>query len=314
MEKIILHRNYGSPYCQKIIAMLGYCKLDWFSELTSKGMPRPTQEILAGNYSRRVPILQIGSDIYCDTKEICHQIAEISGNKVLSYYHLTEEQQVFSDQLEFEFGKAVMGLLNPIEIITSYFKHIPIKDAYEFIVDRLQVKKRTKGKNPLEEKSKDEWKSILIYYLKMIDGILENHQFLSENSVPSYVDLTAYTHVWYSYRLNHLKYAKGLPNIKKWLKRMDSFDIGNYKELAKNEVINIALASEPKLIDSSFLNATKLNEETSVVVNDELAFIMNPVNGVLVGKDSKKTILERRHSKIGKVHIHVPLNCHGACG
>ncbi|WP_106795199.1 glutathione S-transferase N-terminal domain-containing protein [Aquimarina sp. Aq78] len=186
MEKVILHRNFGSPYCQKIMAMLGYCQLDWYSELTSKGIPRPVQETLTGNYSRRVPILQIGSDIYCDTKEICHQIAEISRNKRLSYYHLNESQQEFSDELEYEFGKAVMGLLNPIEMITSYFKHIPMKDAYEFIIDRLKIKKSMKGNNPLDEKPNEEWKNIVTQYLKRINDILDNHEFLSEDSEPQF--------------------------------------------------------------------------------------------------------------------------------
>ena len=314
MKKIILHRNHGSPYCQKIMVMLGYSQLDWYSELTSKGVPRPVQEILSGNYSRRVPILQIGSDIYCDTKEICHQIAEVSGNKALSYFYLSKSQQEFSDKLEYEFGTAVMGLLNPMEMITSYFKHIPMKDAYEFLMDRLKIKKKMKGKKPLDEKSNEEWRNIVTEYLRRIDKVLNKHQYLSEGSAPNYIDFTAYTHIWYSNRLNKLKYAKGLSNIKKWLKRMDKFDIGNYKELVKNEALKTALNTEPNPIDSSYLKTSELNKQTSILVNDELAFIMNPVDGILKGENERKSILERENSKIGIVHLHIPKKCHGACG
>ncbi len=314
MNKIILHRNYGSPYCQKIMTMLGYCQLDWYSELTSKGVPRPVQETLSGNYSRRVPILQIGADIYCDTKEICHQIAEISGDKSLIYYHLTKNQKLFADELEYEFGKAVVAKLTPIELITSYFKHIPMKDACDFLIDRFKLKLEVKGNNSIEEKSNEEWTNILIQYLKNIDEKLEYNTFLSESETPNYTDFTAYTHVWYSNRVNKLKYGKGLSNIKKWLKKMNQFDMANYKELPRKEALKNAYKTEPKSIGSSYLKTSKINKQVSIIVNDGLSFIMKPVEGVLVGENENKTILKRNHADIGKVHVHIPKNCHGACG
>ncbi len=314
MEKLILHRNYGSPYCQKIMAMLGYADLEWCSELTTKGVPRPVQEALSGNYSRRVPILQVGSDVYCDTKEICHKIAEVSGNKTLSYYHLSENQQKLSDELESKFGLAVMGLLNPKEMIFSYFKHIPFKDAYEFLKDRMAIKNRMKGKSPLDARSKQEWEEIVIPYFQKINDILEENSFFSGESTPNYTDFTAYTNIWYSYRLNKLKYAKGLSNIKEWLKQMDQFVSKNYTELTKGESLNIALNSEPKAINSSYLNSKNINKETSVVVNDELAFIMEPLKGELVGENDFRYILKRQNDKVGTVHIHIPKKSHGACG
>lgn len=314
MEKIILHRNYGSPYCQKIMVMLDYSQLDWYSELTSKGVPRPVQETLSGNYSRRVPLLQIGADIYCDTKEICEQIAELSGNKTLSYYNLTKDQQNFSDALEYELGRAVVSKLTPMDLITSYFKHIPIKDACVFLIDRFKLKSKIKKHKPLEDKSQEEWTSVLIQFLKRINKMLETHPFLSESKDPNYTDFSAYTHIWYSNRINNLKYAKNLPHIRAWLKKMESFTIGNYKSLSRGEALKIARDVEPNPIDSLNQKSDKLNTQVSVLVNDGLSFIMNPVNGILVGENENKTILERNHPDVGKVHIHIPKKCHGACG
>lgn len=314
MEKIILHRNYGSPYCQKIMAMLGFVQLDWYSEITTKGIPRPVQETLTGSYSRRVPILQMGSDMYCDTKEISHQIANLTGVLNLSYYHLSKDQQQYADELESELGMSVIGLLNPLEMIISYFKHIPIKDAYEFIVDRIKIKKSISGKSPFEEKTKEEWEVILMRSLTKMNVLLEDHMFLSGDTTPNYIDFTAYTHIWYSNRLNKLKYAKDMPNIKKWLIVMDKFDIGNCKELDEGEVLDIARNTEPKTITSTYLQTTELNQPISVQVNDSLAFIMDPVQGVLVGANKNKYILKREDANIGYVHIHIPTQCHGACG
>jgi glutathione S-transferase len=300
---------------KKIMALLGYTKLDWYSELTSKGVPRPVQEILVGNYSRRIPILQIGADIYCDTKEICHQIAEISGIEELSFYHLSKEQQHFADELEYEFGRAVVAKLTPMELIISYFKHIPMKDACTFLIDRLKLKSKMKENNPLNEKSNVEWTKFLIQYFKKIDNKLENHSFLSLEASPNYIDFTTYTHIWYSKRVNNLKYAKDLTNIRRWLKRMDSYDLGNYKELSEGEAIEAAKQNKPKSLDNSLLNRTnKLNKSTSITINDGLSFIMEPVQGILLGENDKKSILKRENRTIGTVHVHLPKNCHGACG
>ncbi|UJR18377.1 hypothetical protein I4U23_005281 [Adineta vaga] len=48
---------------------MGLKKLNWRSVTIDRVPPRPHLEILAGGY-RRIPVLQVGADIYCDTQLI----------------------------------------------------------------------------------------------------------------------------------------------------------------------------------------------------------------------------------------------------
>ena len=72
MPELILHHYELSPYAEKIRLALGRKGLAWRSVQTPMVMPKPDHVELTGGY-RRVPVLQIGADIYCDT----HCIARV---------------------------------------------------------------------------------------------------------------------------------------------------------------------------------------------------------------------------------------------
>jgi hypothetical protein len=47
--------------------MLGYADLSWQSCITREMPPRPLLARLAGGY-RKIPVAQIGADIFCDSR------------------------------------------------------------------------------------------------------------------------------------------------------------------------------------------------------------------------------------------------------
>lgn len=69
MSEFILHHYVLSPFSTKIRAMLGQAGLDWRSAITREMPPRPVLEVLAGGY-RKIPVAQIGADVFCDTRVI----------------------------------------------------------------------------------------------------------------------------------------------------------------------------------------------------------------------------------------------------
>ncbi|CAF0793916.1 unnamed protein product [Adineta ricciae] len=64
-EELILHHYESSPFGEKIRLALGLKNLHWRSVINSVVPPRPFLTPLTGGY-RRIPVLQIGADIYCD--------------------------------------------------------------------------------------------------------------------------------------------------------------------------------------------------------------------------------------------------------
>ncbi|KXS22479.1 hypothetical protein M427DRAFT_130150 [Gonapodya prolifera JEL478] len=70
----ILHGYDGSPYAQKAVLYLQLKGIKWAYHKTSPMMPRPhLTPDLSGGY-RRIPILQIGADIYCDSNCIIREL------------------------------------------------------------------------------------------------------------------------------------------------------------------------------------------------------------------------------------------------
>ena len=73
MSDIILHHYDISPYAEKIRLVLGWKRLAWVSVIQPMVMPKPDLVALTGGY-RRIPVLQIGADVYCDTNRIADEL------------------------------------------------------------------------------------------------------------------------------------------------------------------------------------------------------------------------------------------------
>ena len=67
MTELILHHYDLSPYSEKVRLMFGLKGLAWRSVQIPIVMPKPDYTELTGGY-RRTPVLQIGADVYCDSK------------------------------------------------------------------------------------------------------------------------------------------------------------------------------------------------------------------------------------------------------
>ena len=91
MSEIILHHYPLSPYSEKIRLALGLKGLSWRSVDVPVWTPRPKLTPMTGGY-RRIPILQIGAEFYCDTLLILRVIDGL--NSTNSLYPAGQEGMV----------------------------------------------------------------------------------------------------------------------------------------------------------------------------------------------------------------------------
>ena len=73
MSDIILHHYPQSPVSEKVRIVLGLKGLAWRSVEIPRLPPKPDLMPLTGGY-RLTPVMQIGADIYCDSKRILREI------------------------------------------------------------------------------------------------------------------------------------------------------------------------------------------------------------------------------------------------
>ncbi len=73
MPEFILHHYPPSPVAEKIRAGFGLKSLEWRSVEQNRLPDRPELFAMTGGY-RRIPVMQIGADIYCDTQCILREL------------------------------------------------------------------------------------------------------------------------------------------------------------------------------------------------------------------------------------------------
>lgn len=73
MTELILHHYPPSPVAEKIRAAMGVKQLAWRSVEENRLPDRPELLAMTGGY-RRIPVLQVGADLYCDTQCILREL------------------------------------------------------------------------------------------------------------------------------------------------------------------------------------------------------------------------------------------------
>src|SRR5437588_10127571 len=76
MAEIILHQYVNSPFSEKVRKIFAHKKISWRSVEQPVIMPKPKLVPLTGGY-RRIPVLELGADLYCDTRAIIRKIDEL---------------------------------------------------------------------------------------------------------------------------------------------------------------------------------------------------------------------------------------------
>src|SRR5690242_11747763 len=76
MSEIILHQYPNSPFSEKVRKIMALKKVSWRSVDQPVIMPKPKLIPLTGGY-RRIPVLQLGADIYSDSQIIVRKIEEL---------------------------------------------------------------------------------------------------------------------------------------------------------------------------------------------------------------------------------------------
>src|SRR5580693_2756842 len=72
-HEIIFHHYPSSPFSEKIRVAFGIKQLAWRAVTQPIIMPKPDLIPLTGGY-RKIPVMQIGADVYCDTQIILREL------------------------------------------------------------------------------------------------------------------------------------------------------------------------------------------------------------------------------------------------
>ena len=298
MSDIILHHYDLSPFSEKIRLALGYKGLDWHSVVVEAVPPRPLLDTLTGGY-RRVPVLQVGADIYCDTEVIFRALERIKPEPTL---YPTGEGMAKALSLWWDRStwKPAIGVL-----VGHIGEHLP----EEFLKDRknnyLGYDISKQGMAPMQPAYVQQLTAFAGWLTSMLR---ENGDYLTGDRL-SAADLTCHHSLWLL-RANcgaeaidaqlHLS-----PEVIAWMGRIGAIGHGSKTDMTPEEAVAIAKAATPTDPGLGNNDPSGIAPGTEVTVTpDDNARV--PVTGTLVGADAQEVVIAIDSPEAGQLHVYFP--------
>jgi glutathione S-transferase len=292
MTDLILHHYDMSPYSEKVRLMFGLKHLAWRSVQIPIVMPKPDYTELTGGY-RRTPMLQIGADIYCDSK-MCAQVLE----------RLHPEPSLFPGDVATIWGLSRWAETSFMMAVLTFFGAGGFFDE-AFVADR---KKMAPGLDVEKVKQIVPAKLLqLSQNLERLERQFADGRAFLLGAAPSLADLAAYhTHAFLKAHPKTAALLERYPGLQPWLARVAAIGHGDRKEIAAADAIAIAHDATPLPFEGT---AAALPEglaygDRVVVLPEEIG--SGPIPGELVPSDVHEIAIRRTSERAGALVVHFP--------
>jgi glutathione S-transferase len=294
MHDLILHHYDLSPFAEKIRLALGLKGLAWRSVQTPMVMPKPDHVELTGGY-RRVPVLQVGADIYCDTHCIARVLDRLHPEPALSPKGLETIEHGLSRWAETTFMMVIM----------TFFGLGGVFDE-EFVEDRRQTM-IPPGMDldgaPMLLPTK------LLQIRANIDRLeallADGRAFLLQDS-PCLADLSAY-HSLVMLPMHERTGALLAPyeRVVAWMDRVRGIGHGERSELSAADAIEVARDAEPARFEGEpALPDGMQRGDPVLVLHDDYG--SGNVAGALEASGLHEIAVRRQTERAGEVVVHFP--------
>lgn len=293
---LILHHYPMSPFSEKVRLMLGYAGVPWQSLHSPEMPPRPNIDPLSGGY-RRIPIAQIGADIFCDSRVISNEIALLANNPALNPALLKGELATYAARLEGEvFWAAVLSIPKGVTL-RKLLRELGPWGTLRFLKDRARMGRTAKMKVPTAEQAAQ----VFDQHLAEVEQRLQA-DFLC-GDVPEYVDFAAYHTLWFKLFVAQLPMPAELPKVEAWYQRMQAFEHGESQQISREEAFAAARDTAPRRVRPAYRQDPLIGTAVTVQPAD---YGLQGVDGVLVGSSPFRWIVRRETDDFGILHVHFP--------
>ena len=293
---IILHHYELSPFSEKLRLMFGYAGLPWQSLLSPEMPPRPNLDPLTGGY-RRIPVAQIGADLFCDTRLICDEISVMSGKPELASHSGTAASQAYAANLEGTVFWACVLSIPPGVTLKQLVRNIGVWKTLRFLKDRAGI-----GKNSqMDVPSQKEAVAAFQRHLEEMEQRLQARFLFADE--PTNADFAAYHTLWFKREVGKLPMPQGLVRVESWYERMQAFGHNQRQEISQAQAFQTALESQPRAIPDDAHEAADIGKKVQVSPTD---YGLDAVDGTLVGCSRTRYIVARQSMEFGTVHVHFP--------
>ncbi|MFT5572812.1 MAG: hypothetical protein ACI9FR_001736 [Cryomorphaceae bacterium] len=294
---MILHNYKVSPFSEKIRAMFGYTNFAWQSSISPAAPPRPVVDPLAGGY-RKIPVAQIGADIFCDTRIISAEVAKLVAKPELDTANCSKEIQQFVAQTDGPMSTAVFICGTPLHMALMIFTNFTPWEAARLGKDRANVANTMTGKRLSPRKAKP----MVVAFVLDLENKLSEHDFLFGDT-PTIADFSAFHLIWFGGKTQGFGFISKAPKLHQWFKRISKMGHGDKTTISKSQVFAQARDSEPRAIAPQLACGEWVGKTIEIKPND---YAQDSVIGEVVGSDDFRWVIARQTSDFGTLHVHFP--------
>jgi glutathione S-transferase len=300
---MILHHYPMSPFSEKIRLMCGYAGVAWQGVINPEMPPRPILDPMLGGY-RKIPVAQLGADLFCDTRLIAAEIAAASGMPELDPGNCDEAALGFSAELEGEVFWACVASIPARQILRQLVRNLSVWGAFRFIRDRAGVARKavTKPMSPKEAVAVFDW------HLRELDDRLATSGPYLFGETPCHTDFAAYHTLWFQHVVGELPQPEGVPAVEDWYRRMGEIGHGECREISAQTAFEAARVSEPRSVPATCVEGPGSKGEPragDTVTISPADYALDGTTGELVGADQQRWIIARA-TDFGRLHVHFP--------
>jgi glutathione S-transferase len=297
VSEIILHQYAASPFSEKVRLTMGLKGLSWRAVEQPTIMPKPDLIALTGAY-RKIPVMQIGADVYCDSQCIVRELERrhpepsVYGRGDVA----THMAFVFwSDRVLFP---AAVGVI---------FGQVSGLVGQDFLDDRSKMMGR--AFDPEEMKAAvPVLRDSLRAQLGWLETQLGDGRRFLLGGEPGLADFTTYHPIWF-FKHFHPGAAAELARLARltgWIERVAAIGHGRSAAMERAEAIAVARAAEPATRPTADLedpNGRKPGDRVAVMPDD---YGRDPVLGELVAHSAQEIAIRREDPAAGMVVVHFP--------
>lgn len=299
MSEIIFHHYPPSPVSEKVRIVFGIKQLSW-REVEQNRLPdRPELFAMTGGY-RRIPVMQVGADIYCDTMSILdalEQIAPLPSLFPSGEHGLPVALSRWTDDSLFKLAVRVAL--------------IPLADELppEFFADRARLYFGPSVDVQFERSRMAHTESQLRAHFDWIDQQLAAGRPYLAGESAGYADAL----VWYLYWFITERYASAnklfepFEQLSQWASRMRAIGHGQSSPMTPAQALQVARDTSSTTAQSVITNdPLGLRAGQAVQISVDADTGEQPVHGKLHRLSVQSVAITRTDTRCGEVVVHFP--------
>jgi glutathione S-transferase len=315
---LVLHHHDAGIFSQKARTFFGMRSATWRSILEPMISPKPTLARLTGGYER-VPVLQVGADIFCDSKLVLVELGRrLPGPAVAGSLDAIVNAWVDKVFVPATFGVAIPDM-------------VPSMDP-EFAQDRADIYGPSYDVDAIIGAApvlRQQWRAQVSWLEQAL--ATSGGPFLCGDT-PTAADAAAYMPLWMCVARHGIaswishphdipdtpppispdpgdsaeRLLDGFERVRAWRNRMASFGEGDRHNATADEGFALAAASQPENRvghDRSDPSGLAPGTAVTAIADDSTR---DPVIGTLIAATAERIVLSREEPGLGTLHVHLP--------